>query len=330
MRAVMTTYILTAYRKNSPQVKDSQKKLTKLIKDSRNEHKHNREHAKTTQSTQFYPNIMHVHDKNVSATLKDVTDGDTIRLYAEGLPACVFDHPDGNLQFSAYELAHYFASLKLPNKINLTIDLHACVTAVKAQSAIGQVCFAQDFSKALAAKNYSNITVIGYTGWIQYKSFFKESVSGELAGHGSKSPHCDLAQAAAYFHNGICIHQPQRVLIADNQMRVDASMLDMSQIGNAAIQNDFEGRLSALSISETSTTESNHTNLQTNSGGSSSMMVQPSSSAECDNDPVSAFSVSPLLHSAPPLNASIERQATNEFNRQSDMTSLGLNIHSRT
>lgn len=167
----------------------------------------------------YHPQVIYMaNQQSREQFLQLVEPGDLIELHGDGLPwvyggkyvSPEFDH-------NPYTLAAYFDQL-LPNKnIALTIDLRFCTSGVTAKGPKGDLCFAEDFSVALKDYHFTNITVIGYTGYINAQNPFKQSLSeaGDESIHGAKVKHCKLAEGSITYCDGK-VQVPAQKVLADN------------------------------------------------------------------------------------------------------------------
>lgn len=155
---------------------------------------------------------------------KAVKSGDTIEFHADGLP-WVTGGVNYNPKYDndAYSLAKLFAE-NMPTKgLPITIDLRFCTSGVTVKGPKGNLCFAKDFSKALKFHGVDNVTVYGYTGYVNSKGLFKQSLSevGDSKVHGAKVKHCKLEEGRVTYKDGILTNSPKITLVTKYSYDLD-------------------------------------------------------------------------------------------------------------
>jgi hypothetical protein len=169
----------------------------------------------------FYPSIIYMSNEHTKKQFSEkVQNGDTVEIHADGLPWVTGGtHYDDTTDHNPFTLAKYFANLLEDKNIHLTIDLRFCTSGVKVLGPTieGNLCFAEDFSKALAFHGYSNIMVLGYTAYINSEDPFRESLSevGQSDIFGSKIKHCKLEDGQVVYRNGELVKDAKTVLVKD-------------------------------------------------------------------------------------------------------------------
>lgn len=187
---------------------------------------------------------------------------DVIEIYAEGEPWGIgtlensppYDH-------SPFSLAMLFDKT-LPNKdLKFTIELHCCNSGTIASGPKGDICFARDFSLALAQKGFINVIVKGYTGYVQAQRRFRHSVVSEPVTHGAKVPHCKLEEAEVTYQKGECIIPAKKAMVSYSYDQVDM-FSSVSLIRYFTDKNAFNlSQSTELTDSATSTSSSTDLNL---------------------------------------------------------------------
>lgn len=166
----------------------------------------------------YHPIVVDMSNENsVEANFaKKVVAFDVVEIHAEGEPWDIGLEYESDRDFSPFSLALYFQKILVgKGNIELQIELHACNSATKAQGPRGDICFAKDFSSALAKLGLTQIKVVGYTGYVQAERHFKQSVVSEPVRHGAKISHCTLDEATAVYLNGELIDAPKKILVND-------------------------------------------------------------------------------------------------------------------
>ena len=138
-----------------------------------------------------------------------VHDGDEIIIHGEGYPFLVGPNELGPFTVTAKHLADIINTAKIPD-LNLNLQLLTCNSATSYENSN----FARDLSRALYyCYDYKNISVTGYTGFIESKSNAKYTVASTLSGRLTKGTHASLSKAAKTYKNGRLIDAGGIVLI---------------------------------------------------------------------------------------------------------------------
>lgn len=168
--------------------------------------------AKKLKINDFYPELFYASKlpslKKLCAKLKN---NDIIEIHMEGNPYEIGDYTE----YTPKKLADSFKECDLNPNLNLTIDLRCCNSGVAVMSDDKIFCFARDFSECMYNLGYKQITVFGYTGYIQFKKMKESVVGGSGAPHGSKVPHCTMDDARNIYRNGFLTVPALKKLITD-------------------------------------------------------------------------------------------------------------------
>ena len=138
-----------------------------------------------------------------------INHDDEIIIHGEGYPFLVGPNELGPYTVTAKHLAELIATAMIPD-MNLRIQLLTCNSATSYEGSN----FARDLSSALYYfYGYKNISVSGYTGFIEVKSNAKYTVTSTLSGRLTKGTHASLSDAVRTYKNGLLIQEGGTVLI---------------------------------------------------------------------------------------------------------------------
>lgn len=183
--------------------------------------------------------LVYLFDRaSINKFVSSLMDGDEIILHAEGQPFTI-----GPIELSPYslrpfQLADMLFSAGLPNA-TLSITLMSCNSATDFHGSN----YARDLCRALYfCFQYSDITVNGYTGFINVKDNGKFSVSKRIGCCSEKKQHYSLAQAQASYHNGVAIGEIKTVIESMSgvvfswaELELNSLLLERQFIENKAI-----------------------------------------------------------------------------------------------
>lgn len=167
----------------------------------------------------FHPNIIYMSNQSTQKQFSSIVkEGDIVEIHSDGLPWVTGGtHYNDDIDHNPFTLAKYFSKLLTDKNINLTIDLRFCTSGVyvTGPTEADSLCFAEDFSKALAFHGYHNITVYGYSGYVNSQDPFRESLSEVGQSHifGSKVKHCKLEDGQIVYRDGLLISKAKKTLV---------------------------------------------------------------------------------------------------------------------
>lgn len=169
-----------------------------------------RKAGKNLKKNGYFDQIIYTaNESHATQFLKMVRDGDIVEFHAEGLPWLAGGEGfKPQIDKNPITLAKYFADLLTEKRdLALTIDLRFCNSGTLATGHLGNFRFGEFFSKALAKSDLHHITVWSYSGYINSKSLFHQSVT-ELGDNlprqrGAKASHCNLEQGRLEFKDGV-------------------------------------------------------------------------------------------------------------------------------
>lgn len=228
--------------------------------------------TKKLKKNKFFPNIIYMSNPTSEQQFSSsVNDGDIVEIHADGLPWVTGGtHYNDKLDHNPFTLAEYFSKLLSDQEIKLTIDLRFCTSGVyvTGPTEADALCFAEDFSKALAFHGYHNITVFGYTGYVNSEDPFRESLSevGQSDIFGSKIKHCRLEEGRVVYQDGVLISKPKKTLVEnytfdEAEIKKDSSLKkylkDRKKIRSIVEIDDVDLSMEGLQLQELETTSSN-------------------------------------------------------------------------
>ncbi len=189
----------------------------------------------------YFEEIIYNTPESFAKFIKRSKNGDTLEIHSDGIPWVTGGvNYNEKLDLNPFSLAALINRSFADKAMTLTIDLRFCTSGVKAscpkdatssttlkepiddtekerlESLAVDFCFAQDLSKALYDYGFRNMTVYGYTGYINAQRGFKESVCevGEATIHGSKVKHCNLEDGRrVYQHDGKLVTEAKKILV---------------------------------------------------------------------------------------------------------------------
>jgi hypothetical protein len=170
-------------------------------------HELNRELTSTLQKLikktprQHYNQLFYLHDpRSMDNLVHLLQEEDELVIHAEGYPFLIGPLESGPYVLTPFQLASLLNERKLPN-IKLHINLLTCNSATDYNGSN----FARDLSIALHSFfRHTQITVTGYTGFIEAKSNAKYAVSSVL-GRSTKGTHAALDDAKCIYENNVPI-----------------------------------------------------------------------------------------------------------------------------
>jgi hypothetical protein len=228
--------------------------------------------AKKLKKNKFFPNIIYMSNPASQKQFSSkVNEGDIVEIHADGLPWVTGGtHYNDDVDHNPFTLAKYFSKLLIDKDINLTIDLRFCTSGVyvTGPTEADSLCFAEDFSKALAFHGYHNITVLGYTGYVNSEDPFRESLSevGQSDVFGSKIKHCRLEEGQVVYQDGVLVSKPKKTLVENytydkDEIKKDSSLRkyleDRKKMSSIVKIDDIDLSMEGLQIQESETSSSN-------------------------------------------------------------------------
>ena len=154
--------------------------------------------------------LFHLYSEDSMEQLKkQLKEHDEILIHGEGYPFLIGPTELGPYTITAKELAMRLYVANTPD-LHIHIKLLTCNSATMYEGSN----FARDVSRALTfCFHYNNVSVSGYTGFIEVKSNAKYTVTSSLSGRLSKGEHASLDDAVQTYKNGILLHTGGTVLI---------------------------------------------------------------------------------------------------------------------
>lgn len=176
--------------------------------------------VKLLKKKEFYPEIIYLQNEpQLQGLQKVLKNGDVLEFHAHGLPWVAGDETNSDRgNFSPFAFADAIALAFEKNKdLAVTIDLRFCLSGVAAKGPLGEILYARDLSEALLHLGINNVTVHGYTGYVNSKSPFHESLAALAVNahrvRGAKLPHCPLDEGLISFKGGKPISAPNKTLV---------------------------------------------------------------------------------------------------------------------